>query len=149
MSIPIDQTEELVQEIMLCVWEKSPRFDPQKGQAHTWIYTIATRLILNWRNKNCQKQARSETAGNDPAIENTIGPANTEETVLQGLDAQQALKALQVLPELMRDALVLRFLEHLSTAEVAEILECPPGTVKSRIFHGLKKMRIILAKENQ
>ena len=53
------------------------------------------------------------------------------------------------LPNGQRQVLVLRFSEHLRYDEIAEVLECPLGTVKSRIFHGLAALREMLAEDKE
>jgi RNA polymerase sigma-70 factor (ECF subfamily) len=63
------------------------------------------------------------------------------------LDAEALHKALEVLPTHHREILVLHYLRDLSTQEVAAILDCPPGTVKSRLYHARLQLRNIVERK--
>lgn len=71
-----------------------------------------------------------------------------QQNALSGLvaeeTARQVRSALQALPERMRETVVLYDLEGLSVEEVARVLGCPVGTVKSRLFHGRLRLREVL-----
>jgi RNA polymerase sigma factor (sigma-70 family) len=72
-----------------------------------------------------------------------------EEIVENRLLAAVALTALEQLDALYREALLLRFCEDLTVPEIAHVLDIPEGTVKSRIFHGLRRLRACLGEEAQ
>jgi len=70
--------------------------------------------------------------------------SNTE----SALDAEALHKALEALPPRHREILVLHYLRDLTTQEVAAILDCPPGTVKSRLFHARIELRNIVERKH-
>lgn len=142
--------EEILQEAMVRIWTKAGLFDSRKGRAKPWIYRIATRVTLNWLASKGVKSQNQEVMGEE-TLENIPASRDPQpdEMVIRLDDAKEANAALEKLPEDLRLAVTLRHLEGLSIEEIAQTMECPEGTVKSRIFHGLKKLREILGKEER
>lgn len=151
---PRPESEELLQEVMLRIWSKAPLFDPARGKARTWMYQVARRTILNHLAAKSQRQAGREIpvemlpemaeAGMGIGGRAEPGP---EQIIIQREDSRQVLAGLERLPEDLKEILVLRFIEGMSVAEMAQIIECPEGTVKSRVFYGLRKLREIMNRE--
>lgn len=138
--------DEIFQEAMLRIWKKAALFDPAKGKAKAWIYLVATRHCLNWLNsKSCRN--KSNEADYDLNNHESHGPG-PEETTFNKEDSRRALELLACLPDEMQQVITLRHLENLSIDEIAQITQTPAGTVKSRIFYGLKKLRSFFFKEN-
>jgi RNA polymerase sigma-70 factor (ECF subfamily) len=138
--------DEVFQEAMLRIWQKAPLFDAQKGKAKSWIYLVATRHILNWLDSKAARNSSNETELHDELQnEKKLSP---EELALGTVESERARKLLDRLPEDMKQAIVLRHIEDLSISEISEIAGCPQGTVKSRIFNGLKRLRSFFAREN-
>jgi len=140
--------EEMLQEIMLRLWTKAALFDPARGRARAWIYTVAGRAALNWLSDHGGKRAELPV-GDDPVLEMIpSSPDGHPETVCLRREAARSMgEALERLPEEMRLAVVLRHLQGLGIEEIAQILDCPEGTVKSRIFNGLQRLRGVVGKE--
>ncbi len=138
--------DEVFQEAMLRIWKKAPLFDPAKGKAKAWIYLVATRHCLNFIESRKSKGAANEVEIDD----NTEDKAAVcpEQKAIINQQQQDALKLLEQLPGDLKTAVALRHLEDLSIDEIAEITNVPAGTVKSRIFYGLKKLRSFFFKEN-
>lgn len=139
-------SDEVFQEAMLRVWKNAPLFDPAKGKAKSWIYLVATRHCLNFiesrkSRKNCVEVEINENIEDSDAC-------SPEQTVIKGQQADDAIAMLENLPVDLRTAVALRHLDDLSIDEIAEITNVPAGTVKSRIFYGLKKLRNFFFKEN-
>jgi RNA polymerase sigma-70 factor (ECF subfamily) len=115
----------------------------------TWLYRIALREALNhkrWFKRHNQKNvsidAEPEEGHNAIEIED-LGATPFEQ--LAAREIQIAVhEALQEIPEVFRGAVILRDLEGLSYEEVAEVLECSAGTVKSRILRGRRALRELL-----
>ncbi len=142
-------TEGLLQEIMLRIWTKASLYDPAKGKAKPWIYKVAGRLTLNWLESKMSQTQRREVL--EPELLQNLpdaGQVNPEHRAVSSMEADRALASMSRLPDDLRIAVTLRHIEGLSIEEIAEMIECPPGTVKSRIFYGLKKLREILGKED-
>ncbi len=121
----------------------------QGSSLKTWLYRIAIREALNqkrWFKRHLQKNVSidAEPAEGQARIEIAdIGGSPFEQ--LAAHEIQAAVQgALQEVPESFRSAVILRDLEGLSYEEVAEVLECSVGTVKSRILRGRRALKEIL-----
>ncbi len=115
----------------------------------TWLYRIAIREALNhrrWFKRHLQKNVSIDAEpdeGHAP-LEIEDGGA-TPFDQLASLEIQGAVQtALAQVPEVFRSAVILRDLEGLSYEEVAEVLECSVGTVKSRILRGRRSLKELL-----
>lgn len=146
IAVKSDDYDEVFQEAMLRIWKNAPLFDPAKGRAKSWIYLVATRHCLNWLEAKSTRCRDRETVLDDSAPDaDEPGP---EERAARNEDAQRAIELLDRLPDDLKQVVTLRHLEDLSIDEIAEITQVPAGTVKSRIFYGLKKLRSFFFKEN-
>jgi RNA polymerase sigma-70 factor (ECF subfamily) len=116
--------QDVAQEVFLNVLENAGRFDPAKGTARAWLLGCARYVVLD--------RLRAERRFSDE-IPEAIASCEGEQLVL----AQQRLARLQAaiaeLPVEYREALVLCELQELSYAECAAALDCPIGTVRSRL----------------
>jgi RNA polymerase sigma-70 factor (ECF subfamily) len=121
----------------------------QGSSLKTWLYRIALREALNhkrWFKRHNQKNvsidAEPEEGHSSIEIED-LGATPFEQ--LAAREIQVAVhEALQQIPEVFRGAVILRDLEGLSYEEIAEVLECSVGTVKSRILRGRRALRELL-----
>lgn len=141
-----DDVDEVFQEAMLRVWKNAPLFDATKGKAKSWIYLVATRHCLNWLESKSARKKQGESELHEGLCDE--GQQSPEEAACNSSEAERAIKLLECLPDEMRTVITLRHLEDLSIDEIAEITKTPAGTVKSRIFYGLKKLRSFFFKEN-
>jgi RNA polymerase sigma-70 factor (ECF subfamily) len=121
----------------------------QGSSLKTWLYRIAIREALNhkrWFKRHSQKNVSidAEPEEGRAAIEiEDLGATPFEQ--LAAREIQVAVhQALQEIPEVFRGAVILRDLEGLSYEEIAEVLECSAGTVKSRILRGRRALRELL-----
>ncbi len=138
--------DEIFQEAMLRIWQKAALFDPAKGKAKSWIYLVATRHCLNWLNsKSCHNKSNETDYELNKHESHDLSP---EEAAFNKEESKRALELLACLPDEMQQVITLRHLEDLSIDEIAQITQTPAGTVKSRIFYGLKKLRSFFFKEN-
>jgi RNA polymerase sigma-70 factor (ECF subfamily) len=121
----------------------------QGSSLKTWLYRIAIREALNYKRwfkrhlqKNVSIDAEPEEGHSAIEIEDL---AATPFDQLAAHEIQQAVQhALQEIPHVFRGAVILRDLEGLSYEEIAEVLECSVGTVKSRILRGRRALKEIL-----
>jgi RNA polymerase sigma-70 factor (ECF subfamily) len=118
------QAEDLAQECWLRVWRARHSYQP-RAAFRTWLFTIARRLALD--------QAKAPRLTLAPLTENLPGAPNPCEQVFADALEQALECALAEMPMELREAVVLRDLEGLPYAEIAQIIGCPLGTVKSRI----------------
>lgn len=110
-----------------------------RSQVYTWLYGILLNLERRERRRYGMRKRKLQTVGE--RLESD-GPAQPVETPLEAEEWRKSLWAVVArLPDGQRQALVLRFSEGLAYEQIAETLQCPLGTVKSRIFHGLASLK--------
>lgn len=136
------------QEVFLKAFRGIRKFR-QGSSLKTWLYRIAIREALNhkrWFKRHLQKNISIDAEPEDGHVSieiEDLGATPFEQ--LASLEIQIAVQhALQEVPAVFRTAVILRDLEGLSYEEVAEVLECSVGTVKSRILRGRRTLREVL-----
>lgn len=124
--------QDVTQEVFLNVLENAGRFDSAKGTVRAWLFGCARHVTLDW--------LRLERRWTDdmPA---DVGALDSDERLLADQRVERLHAAIARLPVEYREALVLFELQELSYAETATVLDCPIGTVRSRLHRG----RVLLA----
>ncbi|MCA8930396.1 MAG: sigma-70 family RNA polymerase sigma factor [Alphaproteobacteria bacterium] len=136
--------EELVQETMMTVWRKAALFDPAKGNAGTWVFTIARNLRID----SYRRAKRPDFDPDDPAF--IPDPEPGADAALQARQAEARLHAaMKTLPPEQNELLHMAFFEELSHSTIAARLGLPLGTVKSRIRLAFAKLRAALEEHPQ
>ena len=130
--------EDFAQDAMLTVWRKADLFDARKARAATWIFTIA-------RNRRLDMLRRDARALPTPEIEPTEDEAMRPDVILaMADDARRVREALSRLKPDQVEVLRLAFFMDSPHSEIAQRLDLPLGTVKSRIRNAMIKLRTIL-----
>ncbi len=106
-----------------------------------WLYAIATNLARD-HYKSADTRRTDPLA--DESLTSTLNETPLDEGLLTVDDARQVTGALAALPGGQREALILRYYQNLSLNEIAEALDIPVGTVKSRLSLGLKRLKELL-----
>lgn len=128
--------EEMVQETFVRLWRTAGQFDPARGSARTFIFTIARRLAVDlWRRPSSRPFAAQEEA------DDVEDPADLIDGMILGMAVRDALEAL---PPAHREVLTLTYHADLTQAEIASRLNVPLGTVKSRTHHALRAFRLAM-----
>lgn len=131
-----EQAEEVAQEVMVTVWRKAGSFDPAKASVATWIYTIAR----NRRIDHIRREKRPEPDANDPQFQPDPEPDASHQISAIERD-RKVREALTSLTEDQREVVQLAFFSGLSHGEIAEKLQAPLGTVKSRLRLSFARLR--------
>ena len=132
------QSEEVTQEVLIEVWRSAARFDPQRGSAGSWIYTMAHRRAID--------RVRSSQASSDrdqrAALRDHLPPYDdVAEQFETRLAHEQVRRCLAGLTDMQRESVGLAYYGGFTYREVAELLHVPLGTVKTRIRDGLIRLR--------
>jgi RNA polymerase sigma-70 factor, ECF subfamily len=153
-----DLVEDIAQETFIRAYRALAQFRGE-AQFYTWLYRIAVNTAKKALGDLKRDPLVSENAlrGGDEedetsAVENELTTAETPETVLAAKEIAAAVNsAMDALPEELRQAVTLREIEGLSYEEIAEVMNCPIGTVRSRIFRAREaiSVRIKPLLENQ
>ena len=154
-----DLVEDIAQETFIRAYRALAQFRGE-SQFYTWLYRIAVNtakkaLVDLKRDPTISESALRSGSDDDDetsVMENELTSAETPETIMAAKEIAAAVNsAMEALPDELRQAVTLREIEGLSYEEIAEVMNCPIGTVRSRIFRAREaisaKVRPLL--ENQ
>ena len=127
-----------MQDTFLRAWRSLDRFDPQRAELRAWLFAIARNLTVDYYRR---KGARPSTPMPQDRLELQAGESSD---IDRAVEVWQVADALDRLSVAHREAIVEIHLRGASIAETAQRLGVPPGTVKSRVYYGLKALRLVL-----
>jgi RNA polymerase sigma-70 factor (ECF subfamily) len=125
--------EEAVQETFVRAWRAGERFDPQIGSLRTWLFAILRNVVIDLGRARAARPALAE-GGIEPSVE----PFD------EALLSWQIEEAMRQIGEQHRQILVETYYRGRPYADVAAELGIPEGTVKSRVYYGLRALRVVL-----
>jgi RNA polymerase sigma factor (sigma-70 family) len=134
--------EDAVQEGMLSVWRTAATFRADRGKASTWVLTLVHRRAVDLVRREERRRADPLDDKDTGAIPEPAGSA--EEVAWLGFERDRVQTALKLLPDNQREAIELAYYGGYSQSELAERLGVPLGTIKSRMFAGLTRLRELL-----
>jgi RNA polymerase sigma factor (sigma-70 family) len=130
--------EDAVQDAFLTVWRSAARYMPERGKGSTWVLTLVHRRAVDL----VRREERRRTEPIEAAPEPASGAA--DELAWLRLQRERVQAALRQLPDQQREALELAYYGGFSQSELADRLGQPLGTIKSRMFAGLARLRELL-----
>lgn len=132
--------QEVTQDTFLKVWHQADQWDPERGKLTTWMLTIARRTAIDLLRK---EQRRPEISPGE--FDDVLGVVGQRSLVddPRWQDGKLLRELLAHLPDEQRQAIELAFYYDMSHTEVAERLNLPLGTVKTRIRLGLQKLKLL------
>jgi RNA polymerase sigma-70 factor (ECF subfamily) len=128
--------EEVVMETFSQIWREAGKFDLSGGTIAAWLCIIARSRALDLVRSHSRRQRLPESVGREPA-DDTVGAPD----LLHGERRQAVAAALAALPEAQREAIELAYYQGLSQSEIAERLQEPLGTIKTRVRTGLLRLQ--------
>ena len=137
------RAEEVAQEVFLQVWQTAARFDPARGSAKSWVLTLAHRRAVDAVRHDQAATNRENSYDWSPGVDHD----QVLETVTVRLEHEQVRRCLEGLTDLQREAVNLAYYQGYTYAEVAQVLEDNPATVKTRMRDGLIRLRDCLGVE--
>lgn len=137
--------EDAVDEAFLDIWNRAHGFNGQSSeQAEAWVRRIVRNKAVDWLRR--QKASRTEALSSDHdwLTDDGEGP---EQAALSADAAHWLRGALSALSMDQREAVMLAYYEDRSLADIAAIMQCPVGTVKTRLFHARHLLRARLTRD--
>jgi RNA polymerase sigma-70 factor (ECF subfamily) len=131
--------QDAVQDAFLGVWRNADRFLAERAKASTWILTLVHRRAVDIVRREAIRRGEPLERAPEPAA-----PTTAEEEASLGDRRRLVQEALLQLPAEQREALELGYYGGLTQSELAERLDQPLGTIKSRMFTGLLRLRDLL-----
>lgn len=138
----VNLIEELIQEVMVKVWQKAHTYDPKKAAASTWIFTLARNTYIDML-RRLNKYSTTSSIETEDIWEDTteVGPLNQLETIR---DSSLIRDSLSQLPHAQAQIIAKVYMDGKTHVEVANELDLPLGTVKSRVRLALNKLNNLL-----
>jgi len=130
--------EDAVQEAFLGLWRSAGSFIPERAKASTWILTLVHRRAVDLVRREQRRRAEPLEGTPEPAV------GSAEEAAWLRLDRERVRAALAQLPDQQREAIELAYYGGYTQSELADRLGQPIGTIKSRMFAGLTRLRELL-----
>jgi RNA polymerase sigma-70 factor, ECF subfamily len=139
-----DEADEVAQEVFVRAWRGLARFE-ERSQFSTWLYRIAFNEAQRRRSRHVPPRAEADPDGEDPVVAVPDSPGAGPEAQTLSREFEQILdRALAQLPAEWRDAVVLRDIDGLSTAEAAEVVGVRQAAFKSRLHRGRLRLVALL-----
>ncbi len=131
------EAEDVLQETFLQIWQKARNFDENRGRGFTWIVTLArSRAIDRLRSVVSQNRIAEQSA-----VENKDVIVDVEQDTVNKHQRQAVQKVMAELSVEQQKVLHLAYFEGLSQTEIADKIDAPLGTVKTRMRNGMSKLR--------
>jgi RNA polymerase sigma-70 factor, ECF subfamily len=135
------EAEDVTQEVFLRLWNQPDRFDPARGSLRSFLLAQAHGRAVDAVRSSSSRRAREAR----DAMRTADSPYDMQREVWDLAVADQVSSALGELPDEERRAIELAYFDGHTYREVAQLLNQPEGTVKSRIRNGMRRMRAVLA----
>lgn len=131
------RAEEVAQEVFIQVWQSAARFDPARGNAKSWLLTLAHRRAVDAvrHDQAATNRENKYDWSNGPDFD------EVEETVTVTLEHEQVKRCLDSLTALQREAVNLAYYQGYTYAEVATALDANTATIKTRMRDGIVRLR--------
>lgn len=143
-----NHAEELVQEVFISIWRRSCLYDWRKAAASTWIFTIARNQRIDMLRK-MQRSSAEMTIDTEDLWQIPGDSENEPIASLHRLMSERRIReSLSLLPEEQITVIAKVYMEQKSHQMVADELQIPLGTVKSRVRLALNKLKVILQDQN-
>lgn len=134
--------EELLQEVFLRVWRQAQNYSDQRGTFVTWLLSITHNMAIDEVRKRNRRPQRADSADPVLLLENqTSNEPSVEQSVLHASLQEDIAEALQSLPDSQRESLEMAYFQGLTQREIADQLDEPLGTIKTRMRLGMRKLR--------
>ena len=137
----VEHAEEVTQEVYVEVWQQSARYTPAKGSVVAWIATMAHRRAVDRVRSVSSEVSRDHRyayQNTDPEVDRVW------DSVAQQHDVDRVRQAMQHLTSIQRQALTLAYFDGLTQSHIADLLNLPLGTVKTRIRDALRRLGEVL-----
>ena len=136
--------EEVAQDVFVEVWTSAAKFDPQRGNARSWVGRLAHGRAVDKLRSHVAAVQRDDR---DAMLTQATFAETLEDEALGNVEAQQLRQAIDRIGEPHSTAVALAFFDGLTHAELAESTGVPLGTAKTRVRDGIRKLKAILGKE--
>lgn len=144
ICLDIGIAEDVLQEVFLTVWREHSRYDPVRGSFASWLLTLVHHKSVDAVRREISLRRRTVPSSADAAQWCAAAGPGADEAAISSVMAAQVRDALSRLPVEQRQALNLSYFGGYTQREIATLIDVPVGTVKSRMFMGVQRLRASL-----
>ena len=142
------EAQDLTQDVFLRVFKNLKSFRAGEGLFIVWLTRLTRNLLIDHYRRTRMDRATESIEDQTPALEENTATMSRTEGMLAGREASEMLQAgLQKLSPELRETVILRDLEELEYREIAQVLNVPEGTVKSRLNRGRAELARVLRRQ--
>lgn len=131
--------EDAVQDAFVSMWKQAPRFDPERGQVRSWLLTIVHHKAVDLVRRRSNRPERQLPDGAEEFLVDAQG--RPDEIAETSMDARAVREAVTRIPEDQRRTVEMAYFLGMTHVEIAEAMDVPLGTVKSRLRIAMEKLR--------
>jgi RNA polymerase sigma-70 factor, ECF subfamily len=141
--------EEITLDVFMRVWQKAAIYRPDQAKVSTWLTHIARNHSIDVLRRQAVRLDRSALSLEEVFSDDLVNPQDTQELAEGSLRRERVRTAVSQLPAEQKQALLLAYFGGYTQAQIADILEQPLGTVKTRIRLAMQKLRDLLGEEQE
>jgi RNA polymerase sigma-70 factor (ECF subfamily) len=145
----VEESEEVVLDVFAQVWRIADRYDPDRGRADTWLFTLARSRILDRLRKVQRTQPATTVSIDALEIQPKADATDLFESVYIRQRRSQVMAAMQTLPDEQRRVIELAYYQGLTQSQIVTKTGLSLGTVKTRIRLGLSKLKSALGSRDE
>jgi RNA polymerase sigma-70 factor (ECF subfamily) len=135
-----EDAKDLAQDVFIKAFERLSQFEG-RSQFSTWLYRIAVNQALDFRRKIKRNRMQNLDSDEKPVIIVDDASRHIEDAVEQDDMHRQIEAALRTVSHHQRTAVILKYFQHLSTEEIAQIMDCTPATVRTHLYRAIGHLR--------
>jgi RNA polymerase sigma-70 factor (ECF subfamily) len=136
--------EEATQEVFLNIWLKAASYNAERGRPKAWVMSVAHHKIVDIIRSRRRNIAAAHPTDYETLESLPSSQRATDEQAITNLEGERIRKALAILPPAQREVIDLAYFHGFSQSEIAEKLDQPLGTVKTRVRLAMQKLRVEL-----
>lgn len=138
------EAQDMLQETFLHIWRQAKQFDGERGNVYSWLVTLTrNRAIDRLRSKGFRERQQEISVYDTMMLYHASDPSPLDSVTFTE-QRERLHKALAQIPVEQRDALMLAYFQGYTQVEIADVLQTPLGTVKTRMRQGLIKLSSLL-----
>ncbi|MCC3861175.1 sigma-70 family RNA polymerase sigma factor [Pseudemcibacter aquimaris] len=140
-KISNQKAEDIAQDVMVVLWQKADKFNPEKAKISTWLFRVARNKYID-----ITRRQKYPTVNADDHLHEIAAPEQTDQNLQHSQDSKLIEDAMGKLNDDQKTVIKLSFFQELTHSQIAETTGLPLGTVKSRIRMAFKALRKELGK---
>ena len=150
MVLDEEDAKDVLQEVFITVWKSRDTFDPAKGKLATWLHRITVnQCLMRHRKKRPIVASLEEARESGFDLPETRSSELPEEIAMSRWEYEKLAAAINSLDGKYRPVFILRHFDDLSYEEIAQVMDIPLGTVKSRLSQTMKTLRKVLVENEE